>query len=240
MMRCGDFVERSVRFALTMFGLVAAAAAAAQDTEIGSRLTKERNIVSSHGTKSSRIGAVDMMTCVVRNRPALAARYLQTTSAVEMKAMAPGLFREISSCPYLGGGEFGTARQVGWSEDVGRGMIAEALLARLPRTVPLPALPLVKEYRSPWADVSGRNSVVEEMAVCVAATNPAAIDALVATTVDTPAESAAIGAVGPSLGPCLSATAKLTANRASLRAALAEALYHRVANDAPAVAQATP
>ena len=235
-----QFSECQVRWLLSLGLMLAAVPAAAQDTEIGSHITKERNIVSTHAAKSSRIGAVDMLTCVVRNRPVLSARYLQTTSAVEMQAMEPGLFRETTSCPFLAGSEFTRTRQVGWDQDVGRGIIAEALLARMPRAAPLPPLPLVKDYHSPWAAVSGRNAVVEEMAVCVAATNPAAIDALVATTVDTPSESAAIGAVGPSLGPCLSASAKLTANRASLRAALAEALYHRVAHDAPAVAQATP
>lgn len=206
----------------------------AQETELGSRLNKRPDIRQVHGKGSTRVDAQNMLRCIADSRTDKARRYLAQVRDTEIEKIGPGLFRPLTNCVYIDGSDFSTERQVGWSRDVGRGALAEALLAKTPRPAPLVALALQKQYHSPWAEVSGRDIVVEEMAVCVAATNPSGIDALLRTSVESDAEKAAVAALGPWLGPCLSATAILKANRASLRAALAEALYHRVAADAPA------
>lgn len=108
-----------------------------------------------------------------------------------------------------------------------RGMAAESLLKRSKTVAGLAPLAKATNYGAAWSTVTGRVRAVDEMAMCVAAIDPAGIRTLLATAPDSVAQRRAIGTLTPSLGNCLSAGFQLDAKPASLRAALAEALYHR-------------
>lgn len=114
-----------------------------------------------------------------------------------------------------------------------RGFVAEAFVKRYrKRAEALAPVPLQRTYSRDWFDMTGRARPIDEMATCVAETNPAGILALLKTGIGSVEEKAAIGALSPSLGACLATGYKLNANRLGLRTALAEGLYHR-AFDAP-------
>lgn len=119
------------------------------------------------------------------------------------------------------------AQQVRFPADVYRGMLAEAALRQDFSRGSLPPLQRQRVYARPWFGATTRPLVVDEMAACVADTNPAGVQALLGTTAESDEEAAAVSRIMPSLGPCLTAGATLNANRQALRAALAEALYHR-------------
>jgi len=127
--------------------------------------------------------------------------------------------------------------------DVLRGKLAEqSLLASAVQAAALSALPLEqKRYIRPWFAATGRDPSVDEMAACIADTDPRNVLYLVSTAPDSFEENQAVAALQPSLGKCLSAGTRLQAGRPALRAALAEALYQRMINPAlSAPAQGTP
>jgi hypothetical protein len=132
-----------------------------------------------------------------------------------------------------------TAYIVSFSSERGtlRGMVAEVFVKQHKGAASL--APLAKQYTYPrdWHEMTGRARPVDEMATCIADTNPAGINALLDTAVGSKEQKAAIGALGPSLGACLGAGFKLNTNPLGLRTSLAEALYHRL-YDAPPVAGA--
>lgn len=118
-----------------------------------------------------------------------------------------------------------------------RGFVAEAFVRKYSkRAEALAPLPLQRTYSRDWFEMTGRARPIDEMATCVAETNPAGILALLKTGIGSAEEKAAIGALSPSLGACLATGYKLNANRLGLRTALAEGLYHR-AFDAPETAK---
>ena len=108
-----------------------------------------------------------------------------------------------------------------------RGMVAEALLRRSTTARRLAALPQVSSYTAGWFALSGRPRAVDEMAMCVAATNPGGIITLLGTKPGSTWQRQALTALAPSLGACLAKGYQLDTKPAGLRAALAEALYHR-------------
>jgi len=114
--------------------------------------------------------------------------------------------------------------------DIFRGMLAEAALRQIDGGL-APGAALAS-YQRGWFAATGRDPAVDEMAVCTAEVNPAAVRGLLETTPDSATETAAAQALGATLGPCLPQGATLKANRQSLRAALAEALYHRASSPA--------
>lgn len=118
------------------------------------------------------------------------------------------------------------------SQDMLRGKLAEqALRARASDVGALKALPLQqKRYIRNWFGATGRHPAVDEMAVCMADTDPAGIAALIETSAGSGDESDAITAMGPNLTKCLGAGTRLDASRPALRAALADALYQRLTN----------
>lgn len=118
-------------------------------------------------------------------------------------------------------------------KDFMRGIIAGAAVRVSPAAKALQPLAFEqKRYVRPWFAVTGRDSAVDEMSVCVADTDPAGVLALVNTPTQSADESIAIGGLMPWLGKCLAAGARLQADRTALRAALAEALYQRAHNPA--------
>ena len=118
------------------------------------------------------------------------------------------------------------------SQDMLRGKLAEqALLAERMQVSALQPLPLQqKRYIRSWFGATGRHPAVDEMAACMADTDPSGITALIQTDQDGNDETAAIGALSPSLTKCLSAGTRLDASRHALRAALADALFQRLSN----------
>jgi len=119
--------------------------------------------------------------------------------------------------------------------DVLRGIMAEAVLEKTGKAEALQPAPAQTgtAYRRDWFAITGRDPTVDEMAVCTAEQNPAAIRTLLETKPETPEELAAVKDLGATLGPCLPQGATLKANRQSLRAALAEALFHRAMAPSP-------
>ena len=105
-----------------------------------------------------------------------------------------------------------------------RGMVAEALLKKSKTVGQLAPLARTSTYTAGWFALSGRPRAVDEMAMCVAATNPAGIRALLATKPGSPAQRRAFNALSPSLGACLAKGYQLDTRPAGLRAAMAEAL----------------
>lgn len=205
-----------------------ATTATAQEHEIGSRVTKPPRTESVRPNSDSVIDTHLYAQCVVHRREAQAEQYLALTDPEAAKTGRENLGREIQCINGRDSSEFGYGQMFQIPTDLYRGMIAEALISARYEHAAIAALPLQRDYTSPWAAVSGRNAAVEEMGVCMAATNPDGIKAVLATHPESSEELAALRSLSPSMGPCLIANAKLTANRQSLRAALAEALYHRI------------
>jgi hypothetical protein len=113
-----------------------------------------------------------------------------------------------------------------------RGNLAEQLL--LKRSAQLSGLePLSlqqKRYVRPWFAATGRHSAVDEMATCMADTDPADITALIRTESGSGEEWAAFDAMSAALTKCLSAGTRISVDKHAIRAALAEALYQRLSN----------
>ncbi|NUR10589.1 MAG: hypothetical protein HOQ20_01905 [Bradyrhizobium sp.] len=113
-----------------------------------------------------------------------------------------------------------------------RGNLAERLLLTQPTAVAaLQPLPLEqKRYTRPWFAATGRHPAVDEMAVCMAATNPGGIAALIKTDPGSWEEREAFQAITPAMAKCLSAGTQLDVSPPAIRAALADALYQRLTN----------
>ncbi len=128
----------------------------------------------------------------------------------------------------------GITERASWTVplDVKTGMLAEALLRTNRGDAPA-ALPLERSYVRPWFGLSSRNIVIDEMAACVADTNPAGVSALFKTRPESDKEKEAMSTLSASFGPCLRAGAKLRANSMGLRSALAEAMWQRTLQPEP-------
>lgn len=218
---------RAAACAATAALCVFAAPALAQDAPLGSRLAQPQKMHNASADSRAVIVGHSFAACMVRKRESMARRFLDAATVVEATSASTALFREVGCTNFAGMSGIEDGASVASSTDIWRGFLAEELLKRMPPFT-LQPLPRVQDYHSVWLDVSGRHPVVEEMAVCVAATNPAGIVSLLATTPESGEELAAMRSLSPSFGPCLQVDAKLTANRQSMRAALAEAIYHRV------------
>ena len=116
-----------------------------------------------------------------------------------------------------------------------RGMIAEAYLKRGKIAASLTSVSPQPTYDRDWYAVTGRPRPLDEMATCVADSDPSGISRLIDTEYGSTGQSAAIKALVPSLGPCLGRNYQLNANPMAIRSALAEALYHRTFDPAKTV-----
>ena len=222
-------MRRELAVVASCTGAMLATAGGAQSLQTPAlSAAEQRRVENAHW---EMVDARDFLACMVRQRPITARRYLDSVTPGDFGAAASSLGLP-GTCP----NEVAQAglRRVRMDVSVERGVVAEIMLREGKRPATPPALPLATSYSNPWAPVSGRNVVVDEMATCVASVEPAGIATLVSTEIDSEAERLAITSLGVSVQKCLTASAKLTANRASLRAALAEALYHRVSASAPA------
>ncbi|QNQ11564.1 hypothetical protein [Sphingomonas alpina] len=182
-----------------------------------------------HGTQASIRAAQEFAACLVERRREDARLFLDTTTPDVAARVSRPLFREADCLNLPNATAFTESMKVQSPAAIQRGLLAEALInGMIDQPVP-EAQPLRANYRNPWFKVSAREQAVDEMAICVAATNPSGIMKLVRAEAESAEERAAIASLSPSLNPCLVTNAKLIANRQSLRAALAEALYHRIA-----------
>lgn len=176
-------------------------------------------------------------SCMVARRATAAQAYVSASTATEIESADRTLFKEIQCLSHANLTIMSDTTVFHIPTDALRGKLAEAFLDKDRSAMnALPALPLAKDYSRVWFAATGRDPVVDEMAVCVADTNPHAIAALLATRGFSKEENVAFGAIVPSLGTCLRVNAKLTANRPALRAALADALYQRIHRPAPVLA----
>lgn len=109
-----------------------------------------------------------------------------------------------------------------------RAVVAEILVKEdRAKVAVLPALAVQRMYERPWYPATSRHVSIDEMATCVAETNPLGVLRLLDTASNSPAEQEHFGSLKPSFEVCLRADIKLVGNRAVLRGALADALYQR-------------
>ena len=129
----------------------------------------------------------------------------------------------------------------GGSVESMRGVVAEVLVKDDMRlAAALPALPIQRHYSRPWFAATGRHVSIDEMATCIADTNPRGVLYLLGSGAKGEGEAAAIAALEPSLKNCLRAEFKLVGDRQIVRGALADALYQRMIAAAPIQSRTEP
>ncbi|QNM82945.1 hypothetical protein H8M03_00845 [Sphingomonas sabuli] len=209
--------------------------AAVAEPPTGSRLGK-RTISQgvALSTRDVAIGARNMADCMYSRHKADALGLLNAASADESRIYFRRVGGEFSCSSLIAGNDLVDTRTVSYPQDILRGIFAEEALQAMGASVAaLQPLPLEqKRYIRPWFAATNRNGTVDEMAVCIADTNPAAIVKLVGTDPESSREDVAFEELTPTLGQCLVVGAKLQASRQALRAALADALYQRLRNPA--------
>lgn len=232
-----------LRFVLLALAMVTAVgpAAAQEQTETGTRLAapKSRNLGSVAMTaKDQAVGAKRFAECLYNRKATLARQALQAQTHEAASAAMDKLMGEIRCFGDDMSNDLVGMRTVQFPRDILRGMLAETALGREDeRVAALQPLALQQVYQRNWFATTGRHVSVDEMAACIADTNPAGIVALTKTVPTTKEEGAAFSALGGNLHACLRAGTKLQASRQSLRAALADALYQRL--NAPTAAATT-
>lgn len=119
-----------------------------------------------------------------------------------------------------------------------RWMSAEYFLARDPAAAAaLQPLPRQRVYDRPWFKATMRHNSIDEMAACVADTNPRGIIALNKTMVGSAQEGAALSRLKTDFSACLRADVQLKGERKAIRGALVEALYQRTQHWSPGEAE---
>jgi len=177
--------------------------------------------------------------CLVQLHPDQVRALLQATTAQTASRPYHSLADDDRCFARVFGNQRFSPEDAGASMDMLRGRLAEQeLLNRSAEVAALQALPLQqKRYIRPWFAATGRHPAVDEMAACIADTDPAGIMAIIRTAPGVADENAALASLGPALTKCLSAGTRLDASRQALRAALADALYQRLNNPALSIAQ---
>lgn len=171
-------------------------------------------------------------SCVAQSRPAQARELLLASNSEEAARPLRSLVSDDRCISKTFGNEPFSPSDEAFSTPTLRGNLAEQLLLNQSAAVAaLKPLPLEqKRYTRAWFAATGRHPAVDEMAVCMAATNPAGIAGLIRTSPGSSEEGAAFEAMTPALIKCLSAGTQLNVSRDAIRAAVADALYQRVAN----------
>jgi hypothetical protein len=206
-----------------------ASPAFAGEPPIGSRLGDRTESQKSKDEQKSARTAHELAGCIVVKRGSAAREFLDTRSADQLKKIEPRMNGELDCIANIEGNDLVEGVRVYYPDDIMRGDIAEELLKRNRGKVQgLPSKPIERTYTRPWYAFTGRHVSLDEMATCVADTNPAAIMTLIGAEAFSDEENVALGNLIPLMGPCLVAGTKLDAKREPLRAALAEALYQRV------------
>jgi hypothetical protein len=220
----------------SLFVVMGSAAAAEPPigSRIGQRLEKEKN--QPNDQRDAAQAAHQLAGCILAKRGSVGTDLLNARSDEEVKKQQSRMQGELECIAVLPGNDFVEEVGVIYPPDIMRGDLAEEIVKRERRTLAaLQPLPIQKVYSRSWFPFTGRDVSVDEMAACVADTNPAAIVNLLDTQPFSDAEGAAFGNLMPYMGPCLRAGTKLEGKREPLRAALAEALYQRLANPGESV-----
>ena len=163
------------------------------------------------------------------NRP-VAKALLSSTSLEEATAFVKKV-KVRTNCTASGKySGFYSFEPTGGSVDSVRGVVAEVLIKEeLQSAAALPAQPIQRQYSRPWFAATGRHVSINEMAACIADTNPSGVLNILRSDSTNASEVAAFSAINPTFEACLSAEFKLVGNRQVVRGALADALYQRVA-----------
>lgn len=178
-------------------------------------------------------GAAERLAvCLAESRPDLARELLQSASAGAATGPMNGLIGNDRCLSKAFGDQQFTPSDDALSQATLRGNLAEQLLQKQSAAVAaLQPLPLQqKRYLRPWFAATGRHPAVDEMAACMADTDPAKIAALIKTEPGSWQEGAAFEPMSTALNKCLSAGTQVSVNRQAIRAALADALYQRLTN----------
>lgn len=206
-------------------------ATAHAEPPIGSRLGERLEKKEVEDQRDAAQAAHQLAGCVLAKRGTAGRDLLNARTEEEVVNLRARISGDYECFAVLPGNDFVEGVAIAYPPDVMRGHLAEELLKRNRQAVAeLQPLPLQKVYSRSWFPFTGRHISLDEMAACVADTNPAAVMALMASEPFSRDENAAFGNLMPFMGPCLAAGTKLDAKREPLRAALAEALYQRVTN----------
>ena len=221
---------RGTRLIAALLGVSVLGSVAIAEPEIGSRVGDriDTKRVVQNDRDAAQI-AHQLAGCLLSKRGSAAPDYLKTRNAEEADKLHAKMSGDVECLANIPANDFVQQVNVYFPTDIMRGDLAEELLKRDRRdSSALQPLPLQRIYTRDWFPFTGRNVSVDEMAACVADTNPAGVVALIDTEPFSPSEGAAFGNLIPSMGPCLRAGTKLDGRREPLRAALAEALYQRM------------
>jgi len=226
---------------LACAGLFVLASAGSAEPPIGSRVG-ERTIKQKVNDQAEAAHvAHELAGCALLTRGSAARELLNARTAEAVKESRERLGGEEECFANIDRNDLVDGVQVSFPPDVMRGDLAEELVKRdRSSAAQLPPLPLQKVYSRPWHAFTGRDVSVDEMATCVADTNPSAILALLDSAPYSPGEGTAFANLVPYMGPCLRIGTKLAGAREPLRAALAEALYQRLENPSEEVAAVAP
>jgi hypothetical protein len=225
--------------ALLAFASLCAAVPAWAEPPIGSRVGER---TEKHQIKDERDAAEiahQLAGCILATRGKAGIELLSARSDDEVQRLNQRVNGEEECIANISRNDFVDEVEVNYPPDILRGDIAEELLKKRRSTVlQLQPLPIQKTYSRSWFAFTGRDVSVDEMATCVAETNPAAIMDLVETAPFSDGEGAAFSKLVPYMGPCLRVGTRLEGKREPLRAALAEALYQRLTNPSESIAGA--
>jgi hypothetical protein len=179
-----------------------------------------------------------LAACLAQSHAQQARELLQASTSAAVNAPYRSLVDDNRCISQAFGEQFNPADDA-LSQATLRGNLAEQLLLKQAAQVSaLQPLPLQqKRYIRPWFAATGRHPAVDEMAACMADTDPAGIAALIKTEANSGEETAAFGALSPALTKCLSAGTQLNVSRAAIRGALADALYQRLSNPSLSTAE---
>jgi hypothetical protein len=219
--------------------LMAAAQTGPGEAPTGSRLANRPLLGPKLSARDQAVGAKAMADCLYDQNERIARAALLASSKESADKAVEVLAGNVRCSRMSVANEFVEVRELRYSTEVMRGMLAERALGKSrPQIAALAPLPLQQIYVRPWFAVTGRHLTVDEMGACIADVNPAGIGALILTVPTTPEEGQAFAALSPDMGRCLRAGTKLQANRQSLRAALAEALFQRLNAPTPPTVEA--
>ena len=130
--------------------------------------------------------------CLVKMRPGEVRELLQATSSESADRPYRGLADDDRCFSRVYGGQQFSPDNAGLALDMLRGRLAEqALLSEPAQVAALQPLPLRQQrYIRPWFAATGRHPAVDEMAACMADTDPSGIVALIRTEPGNPDENA--------------------------------------------------
>jgi hypothetical protein len=216
---------------LACAGVWLTASGALAEPPIGSRLGERTERQQVKDQRDAAGIAHELAACALVTHAAAAHDLLNARDKDQVKKARHGVSGDEECFANFARNDLVEGVRVSYPADIMRGDIAEEIVKRQSVAVArLQPLPIQKTYSRSWFAFTGRNLSVDEMATCVAETDPAGVMALLDSTPQTATEAAAFSNLIPYMGPCLVAGTKLEGAREPLRAALAEALYQRMTN----------